>query len=309
MQKLIFYITYPILCFFSILPMPILYIISNFFYILLYYVFGYRKKVIMGNLSIAFPNKSEIEKKRILKKFYKHFTDIFVESIKAFTISEQQIRKRYTYKNPELVNNYFKEDKSVALVGAHLANWEWSFSLPLVLKSNIFGAYNQLRNETFEKTLKNSRQKFGAIGAKTLDFMKLVNQNFEDKIQGAYILLSDQSPRIAKTFYWGEFFGVKIPVHTGAEMLAKKYDLVVVNYRVKKIKRGYYEVDFELITEAPNAFKDYEITDKFLRLTEKNIAEQPECYLWSHKRFKHRHSFKSWEEKMLEKKQKKEKKG
>lgn len=294
MNQIVFYLTYPLIWLISRLPMFILYLISDFFYVLIYYVFGYRKKVILQNISYAFPEKSEEEKQKIAKKFYKHFTDIMIESIKAFSISEKEILKRYTYKNPELVNKYAKEGKSIALVSAHLANWEWSISAPLVLDLDIFGAYNKLRNETFETALRESREKFGVKGATTANFIKLIKSNFENNIQGAYILLSDQSPHVEKTFHWGTFFGVKVPVHTGAEMLAKKNDLVVINYRAKKIKRGYYETDFELITENPKEYKDYEITDKFLRITERNITEQPEYYLWSHNRFKHKDRYEEW---------------
>ena len=294
MNKIVFYLTYPLIWLISRLPMFILYLISDFFYVLLYYVFGYRKEVVLKNISYAFPEKFEEEKQKIAKNFYKHFTDIMIESIKSFSISEKEILKRYKYKNPELVNKYAKEGKSIALVSAHLANWEWSISTPLVLDIDIFGAYNKLRNETFEKTLRENREKFGIKGATTANFIKLIKHNFENNVQGAYILLSDQSPHIEKTFHWDTFFGVKVPVHTGAEMLAKKNDLVVINYRAKKIKRGYYETDFELITENPKDFKDYEITDKFLRITERNIAEQPEFYLWSHKRFKHKDKYEEW---------------
>jgi KDO2-lipid IV(A) lauroyltransferase len=296
MEPFIFYITYPIIWLVSRLPLRILYILSDFLFFLTFYVFGYRKEVVMSNISLAFPEKSEEEKKKIAKKFFKHFTDMIVESLKSFSISGEEILKRYTYKNPELVNKYAKEGKSIALVSAHLANWEWSISLPLVLETKVFGAYNKLRNETFEKTLRENREKFGVKGATTANFIKLIKNNFENKIQGAYILLSDQSPHIEKTFHWDTFFGVKVPVHTGAEMLAKKNNLVVINYKAKKIKRGYYETEFELITESPNEFKDYDITEKFMRLTEQNIRKQPEFYLWSHKRFKHRDKFEEWKE-------------
>lgn len=295
MNFFIFCITYPFIWLVSRLPMRILYVISDFFFLLLYYVIGYRKEVILENISYALPEKSLEERQKIAKKFYRHFTDIIIESIKAFSISEKEILKRYKYKNPELVNKYTKEGKSIALVSAHLANWEWSISAPLVLESNVYGAYNKLRNETYEKILKESRQKFGITGSRTSDFIGFINENFKNKIQGAYILLSDQSPMIEKTFYWSEFFGVKVPIHTGAEMIAKKFDLVVINYKAKKIKRGYYETEFELITENPREHKDYEITDKFLRITERNIKEQPEFYLWSHKRFKHQHRFEEWQ--------------
>ena len=303
MNLILFYITYPIIWLISILPMRILYIISDFLFVLVYHIIGYRKDVILDNISTALPEKSKKEKELIAKNFYKHFTDMVVESLKSFTISEKEILKIYQYKNPELVNKYVEQGKSVALVSAHLANWEWSTSLPLVIKGNVFGAYNKLRNETFEDKLKSTREKFGVVGSRTSDFVNFIKDKFNNNIQGSYILLSDQSPMIPKTFHWAEFFGVKVPVHTGAEMLAKKYDLVVINYRAKKIKRGYYETDFELITEDPKKFKNYDITEKFLKITEKNVKEQPDFYLWSHKRFKHKDKFEKWQEIMKSKQQ------
>jgi KDO2-lipid IV(A) lauroyltransferase len=214
--------------------------------------------------------------------------DLVMESVKAFSISEKQILKRYTYKNPELVNTLFKQGKSIALVGAHQANWEWSISLPLVLDQPITGAYTKLNNKYFEKAVRDSREKFGVIGVKTSETVKRMQYNVTNKIQAAYILLSDQSPQPHKTFYWREFFNIKVPVHTGAEMLSKKFDLVVVNYLTKKVKRGYYETEFQLITDSPKEFENYQITDKYIDLTEKNILQQPELYLWSHKRYKHK---------------------
>lgn len=244
--------------------------------------------MVLDNLKTAFPNKTEKELKTIQKKFFRHFTDIFMESVKAFTITQKTIQKRYTYKNPEVVNDVAKKGRNIALVGAHQANWEWSTSLPLVLDIPVFGAYTKLANKYFEKVVKDSRMKFGVIGFKTSETIKAMKKNYDDGVRGLYLLLSDQSPQVHKTHYWSEFFGVKVPIHTGAEMLAKKFDLVVINYVSKKIKRGHYQVEFELITETPKEFENYQITDKYLKITEKNIMDQPEFYLWSHKRFKHK---------------------
>ena len=123
-----------------------------------------------------------------------------------------------------------------------------------------------------------------------------MQKNFADGVQGLYLLLSDQSPQLPKTFFWNEFLGVKVPIHTGAESLAKRFGMVVINYHITKLKRGYFEVEFELITADPQAFEDYKITEKYLKITERNIKQQPECYLWSHRRFKHRNAYKEWEE-------------
>lgn len=288
MQFLIFAITYPIIWLLSLLPMRILYLLSDFLYLIFFYLIGYRKKVVLENLQLAFPKKEISELKSIQKKFFKHFTDIFVESIKAFTISKRTIRKRYKYINPELINDLYEKGRSIAFMGAHQANWEWSISIPLVVKITCFGAYTRIGNSYFDKTVKDSRTKFGFIGYKTTETIKSISKNFDEGVQGLYLLLSDQSPQIHKTHYWREFMGVKVPIHTGAEMIAKKFNMAVVNYTVKKVKRGYFEVTFETITEHPNEFKNYEITDRYLAIVERNIIDQPEYYLWSHKRFKHR---------------------
>ncbi|AZJ31235.1 KDO2-lipid IV(A) lauroyltransferase [Tenacibaculum mesophilum] len=294
MKLFLFIIVYPLIWMLSILPMRLLYIISDFFRLIIFNLIGYRKKVVVENLKKVFPDKSDKEIKNIARKFYKHFVDLIFESIKSFTISKKEIHKRYKYKNPELVNKLTKEGKSIALVGAHQANWEWSFGLPLVLNGEVFGAYTRLANKYFEKAVKTSRTKFGIIGLKTSETVKGIHKNYKNKTQGIYILLSDQSPQIHKTHYWAKFLGIKVPVHTGAEILSKKYNFAVVNYVAKKVKRGYFEVEFELITENPKDFENYQITDKYLEITEKNIKAQPEFYLWTHKRFKHKDKYAQW---------------
>ncbi len=288
MSFIIFAVSYPFILLLSKLPMRVLYLKSNFLYYFLYYIVGYRKKVVLENLKLSFPKKTDKELKEISKKFFKHLTDLIVESIKVFSISEKEILKRYKYVNPELVNGYIKAGKSIALTSAHQANWELSISLPLVLDAPLAGAYSILQNKYFDKVVKKSRGKFGGICVKASEIISRVEKNFLQNKQRIYILLSDQSPRLNKKRYWRNFFGVKVPFHTGMEMLSKKFDLVVINYVARKIKRGYYEVEFQLITDSPKEFKDYKITDKYVALTEENILKQPALYLWSHKRFKHK---------------------
>ncbi|MDG1528513.1 MAG: lipid A biosynthesis acyltransferase [Polaribacter sp.] len=288
MHKLIFYLSYPIIWLFSKLPFRVLYIISDGLYYLLFYIIGYRKAVVLNNLKLSFPEKPEKELKLIRKRFFKHFTDVFIESIKSFSITKEELQKRYHYKNPEVVNEVAKNGKSIILLGSHYANWEWITSTPLVLDIEVFAAYTRLENKYFEKAVKRNRTKFGMTGFKTPEFIKYMMSNIKNKRQGLYILLSDQSPQVEKTYYWKEFLGVKVPIHTGAEMLSKKFDCAVINYSCRKVKRGYYEIDFEAITTTPNEFENYQIMDKYLSITEKLIREEPAYYLWSHKRFKHK---------------------
>lgn len=288
MQFLIFTLTYPIIWLLSKLPMRILYFFSDVFFMLIYYVFKYRKKVVYNNISLAFPEKSDLEIKSISKKFFKHFCDIFFESIKSFSISKEEIMKRYTYKNPEIINNIAKKGQSITLLGAHQANWEWLNNLPIVANIDCFASYTNLENVYFDKIIKNSREKFGFNTYKKLDTIKGMISNLTNNKKGLYLLLSDQSPQITNKLYWTEFLGIKVPIHTGAEILSKRFNLAVVNYTTNKIKRGYYETEFTLITETPNNFDKYQITDNYLKITELAIRNNPEHYLWSHKRFKHK---------------------
>ena len=117
--------------------------------LLIFYVFKYRKKVVLENLILAFPENSLEENKHYSKYFFKHFTDLFIETIKAISISKSEIVKRYQYTNPELVNNLLKEGKSIIFIGAHQANWEWSVNSPLVVNSKVYGAYTSLGNTYF----------------------------------------------------------------------------------------------------------------------------------------------------------------
>lgn len=294
MQFFFFTLVYPFIWLLSKFPMKVLYWISNVLFIFIFYIFKYRKEVVLTNLNLAFPKKKMAENKAIRKQFYKHFADLFVETIKAISISEKEILKRYTYTNPELVKKYLQQGRNIAFVSAHQANWEWSVNSPLILNCNVNGAYTSLGNVYFDKTIKESRQRFGFNCYKSSKAVNVIFKDFKKQIQGIYLLISDQSPQLEHTIYWQNFMGVKVPFHVGAESLAKKFNLVVINCATKKIKRGYYSTQFELIAEHPKEFKDFEITDKYIALTEQIINEQPEYYLWSHNRFKHKNKYEKW---------------
>ena len=285
--------------------MRILYLKSDFLFLIIYYIIGYRKKVVLDNLNLAFPEKSLKEKKRISRAFFKHFTDSFIETIKALSISKKEINKRYTYTNPELINDIIAEGKSIALTRAHQANWEWCINMPFLLNTRVNSAYTTVANPYFDKLVKSSREKFGIDCYESSRSVKAIHQDFRNKIQGIYLLISDQSPQLHRATYWTHFFGIHVPVHTGAEALAKKFDLAVVNCATRKIKRGYYTTEFQLITSNPKETEDHKITDKYLNLTEEIVKEQPEYYLWSHKRFKHRDRFDEWKKLKISKPKKK----
>lgn len=297
MKFLTFILTYPIIWIISRLPMRVLYIISDVFFFIMYYLIGYRKKVVFDNIKTAFPKKSDKEVKTISKKFFRHFVDLVFESVKSFSISKKEIDKRYHYENLEVINDLAKKGRSIILTGSHHNNWEWSFALPAHVNMEAYGAYMKIQNPYYEKVIKDSRTRFGYDGVPTGVFRKEIEKRFKENKQSFYILLSDQSPQVHKTKYWKEFLNVKVPVHIGAETLAKEYNFAIVNMCTTKVKRGYYTVKFNLLTDNPISYKDYELTDIYLKQTEEHIKTQPEYYLWSHKRFKHQDKYDVWLEK------------
>ncbi|HEY9168087.1 MAG TPA: lipid A biosynthesis acyltransferase [Lutibacter sp.] len=285
---IVYILVYPLIWLISLLPFRILYGISDGVYLLIYYIIGYRKKVVFNNLKLAFPEKSDKEITEISKKFYRHFVDIFIEMIKSFTISKEELNKRYVYNNIDLLNELHKDGKSVILVFGHYANWEWIIGLTQFIEYKGYAAFTKINNKYFNRKILNSRQRFGVQLKPTSKIIQEIDRNHKKNIQAIYGLLSDQSPQLSKTFYWNAFLGVKVPIHTGAEMLAKKYDLNIAFVNIEKVKRGFYESTFSLITNDAPKHPDFELTNFYLEKTENQIRTRPEYYFWTHKRFKHK---------------------
>lgn len=272
----------------SLLPLRILYFLSDIIYVLLYSIIGYRKKVVRHNLKLSFPKKSIEELLKIEKETFHHFVDVFMEMIKSFSISKREIAQRIIIENPELINSYIKDDKSVIVLSSHHANWEWSpYLMDQLVDCKVYAAYTKIGNKYFDNRIKSSRTKFGANFIPTKEIIDLIQRN-SDKVKVAiYGFLGDQSPQLKKTYYWGNFMGIRVPIITGAEMLAKKFDYPVVYLQTDLIKRGYYKSKFINLAKKPKESPDYQITDMFLDVLEKQIRANPGYYFWTHKRFKH----------------------
>ncbi len=290
MHFLVYILLYPILWLVSVLPFRLLYAFSDFLYVLVYRVFGYRKKVVKANLRLVFPNKSEAEITDITGKFYHHLCDMIVEAIKSLTISEKEMKEHFVFSNVHVLNDIEKMKKSTILMCAHYGSWEWIFILQKFVDTNTRGyaVYKRLGNPYFDRLVKGIRAKYDSHLITTKETIPVL---IKAKVDGALSIsgfVSDQTAKPHNALHWGEFMGYKVPMHTGAEMLAKRLDMAVVFFRVKKLKRGNYETTFETIALHPKEFKDYEITDAFFRLVEKQIEEAPEFYLWTHKRWKHK---------------------
>ena len=287
MQLIAYIVLYPFLWFISVLPFRVLYIISDLIYILIYHIFGYRKKVVNSNLHLAFPNKTDAEIKIIRRKFYHHLCDMLLESTKSITISEAEMKKRYVFKNVEDVHELEKENKSIVLFMGHYASWEWVFILQKHVNHIGYAVYKQLSNKYFDALVKRIRAKYNSYLITTKETFPTLIQAKQDNQLTLNGFVFDQSPKLDKAIHWQNFMGKKVPVHVGAEILAKRLDMATLFLKVKKIKRGYYEATIMDIIKDPKSIEDFKITDAYLKHVEEEILEAPEFYLWTHKRWKH----------------------
>lgn len=288
MQLLAYIILYPFLWLISILPFRMLYVVSDGVYVLIYHIFGYRKKVVASNLKLAFPEKTDKERALICKKFYHHLCDMILEAVKSITISEAEIKKRYVFTNVEEVHKLEKENKSIILLMGHYASWEWIFILQAHVNHKGYAVYKQLSNKYFDALVKRIRAKYNSqliTTKETVPTLLRAKVNKELTFNG---FVFDQSPRANKALHWQNFMGVKAPVHVGAEVLAKRLDMATMFLKVKKIKRGYYEATFMDVIKNTKQLENYAITDAALKRIEEQIYDAPEYYLWTHKRWKHK---------------------
>ncbi len=287
MQLLIFILVYPFLWCISILPFKLLYLLSDFIYLILYKLLGYRISTVRKNLNIALPHLSDEERKEIEIKFYHHFCDTMVEMIKTMSISEKEMAKRFTLDNIELVKEMEAKGKSVSLICAHYASYEWLLVMNKSLSIKGFGIYKKLRNRYFDRMVRKIRGRFGGVLIDSKDAIKCIKENQKKGIQGYYGMVSDQSPKLRRVNHYTKFFGAEVPVFTGAEFLAKGFDMNIMFVKGRKIKRGYYAAEFISLKKDPKDYPNFEIMDEFFALLEDQIREAPEYYLWTHKRFKH----------------------
>ena len=288
MQFLVFILTFPFLWIISILPFRIFYWLSDCIYVLVYDIVGYRKKTVRENLALALPHLSDKERLEIEKKSYHHLCDMFLEMVKTMTISSEEMNKRFKITNLEVIKEYEKKGKSIMLIASHYASWEWLITLNQKISFLGVAVYKKLANKHFDKLVRDIRSKYNTELVPTSKTIPLIANNQKNNIQCVYGLASDQSPKADRIFHWESFMGVEVPVHTGPEMLAKKYDMTVVFAKVKKVKRGYYELTIIPLSDNPKSIPDFGITHIYIKEVEKQILEAPEYYFWTHKRWKHR---------------------
>ncbi len=288
MQFLVYLILYPILWCVSMLPFRILYIVSDIVYFIVYYIIGYRKKTVRENLSLAFPDKTDAERLQIEKDSFKHLCDMFLEMAKTMTISRRQIDKRFKFTNLDTYLDIEKKGKSIALLCAHYASYEWVVSMNHHITFKGYGIYKKIANPYFDKLVKDIRSRFKAYLITTKETKTCIEENSKKGVLGLYGFASDQTPRASHKLYWDSFLGIETPIHIGAEVLAKRFDMNVVFLKTTKIKRGYYEATLELMSDDIKSVPDYNVSEAFMRKVEQQIYENPSLYLWTHKRWKHK---------------------
>ncbi len=280
MSALLYYcVVYPL----SLLPLWILYRISDVLFLLFMSILPYRKKVVQSNIEKSFPDLSPRDQAVLVRGFYRHFSDLLIESIKNLSISKEELLRRMKVVNPEVLQVLEQSGKSVLIVSGHFNNWEWFITAQaLLVPFESYGIGMPLSNGFWDKKLTERRQRFGLTVVNAQNYKEM----FEQEKAVSVLVLTDQAPADARKSYWMEFLHQPSPVLFGVEQMANEFDLTVVYFSMKKIKRGQYSVEFQILTEDPKSLLYGALTEKHVQLLEESIIDQPCNWLWSHKRWK-----------------------
>jgi KDO2-lipid IV(A) lauroyltransferase len=283
-----YYLFYGINWIFTLLPLPVLYIFSDFLYLVLYYIVSYRRNVVATNLKNSFPEKTDKELKVIEKKFYRHLSDLLIETFKSTHMTSANQKKRFTYNNLEIMDKLREEKRDIIAVMGHYNNWEWPTLLPYYLKYTTIIIYKPLQNKYFNRFINNHRSEHGIVLTPTSQVIREIINYRKNDINTVSVFISDQIPSIGDIKYWTTFLNQDTAVFTGAGKIASKYDMAVVFFNVQKAKRGYYNLNIELLFDHTAGLSEEVITEKHVRRLEEIIKEKPENWIWSHRRWKHK---------------------
>jgi KDO2-lipid IV(A) lauroyltransferase len=283
-----YYLFYGINWIITLLPLPVLYIFSDFLYLVLYYVVSYRRNVVATNLKNSFPEKTDKELKIIEKKFYRHLSDILVETFKSTHMTRANQKKRFTYSNLEIIDKLREEKRDIIAIMGHYNNWEWPTLLPYYLKYKTIIIYKPLQNKYFNRFINNHRSEHGIVLTPTSQVIREIINCRKNDINTVSVFISDQIPSKGDIKYWTTFLNQDTAVFTGAGKIASKYDMAIVFFNVQKVKRGYYNLNIEPLFDHTEGLSEEMITEKHVRRLEEIIKEKPEYWIWSHRRWKHK---------------------
>ncbi len=285
MNRVTFRLIATILYLISLLPFPVLYFFSDILYIMLFYIFKYRRKVVLKNLLNSFPEKSRSEIRQLEKRFYHYLADLMLESVKTLSISADEIKKRFVIKNLELMTTYLQNGKSIIAVSGHYGNWEWGpLAIGLQLREKVLVVYKPLSDKRFEGLMNSMRSRFGSV---MVPMKQTLRKVFEYKNEPTVlVLVGDQTPTREESRYFTSFLNQETAVFLGVEKIALKLNSPIIYFSINRIRRGHYECVVKSLIDNPEQTMEYEITEAHTRELEKNIRFQPEYWLWSHKRWK-----------------------
>ena len=283
-----YYFFYAFVWLITWLPLRVLYLFSDFAYLIIYYIVGYRKLEVRNNLLKSFPTKTKSEIRRIERRFYHFFCDLFVETLYEMHCSESEIKKRMKFIHLDSILKEYEKGRSVMLMTAHYGNWEWTSSLSLHLPNDkpLYGIFKRLRNPKFDNFICQLRKRFNGENVEKYDLIRKLVQLKRDGKLAMFGMISDQTPNATSVHYWTRFLNQDTPTLTGTEVLARKFDYPVYFAQITCIKRGYYSCTFIPIALEPKLRAENEITNIYMQLLEKTIQNAPEFWLWTHRRWK-----------------------
>jgi len=288
-----FHIFYAFIWLLSWLPLPVLYLLSDFvLYPVVYYLVRYRKKVARENLKNSFPEKTTKELRKIERDFYHYFSDLLIETMYMMHISEREMSRRFIPVNINVVLEQYAQGKSVMAMTAHYGNWEWGsgYSMYLPEESPVYNVFKRLTNKNFGKLTDGWRTRFGGKTVDMKNLLRLMVRLKKEEKNATFGMISDQSPLRSHIEHWTRFLNQETPVIVGTEHLARKFDYPVFYFHINRLKRGYYECEIYPIALSPQETSKFEITNRYLQILEEKIKEHPEFWLWTHKRWKHKRS-------------------
>ncbi len=272
----------------SLLPLRVLYVFSDFMYLLVRFVVRYRRKVVRKNLRESFPEKTEKELREIERKFYHAFCDYFVEDIKCFSMSKEQMMKRMTFGNVEWLKEGFEKGdyQIVLLFLGHFGNWEWIASIQYLFPEiNVSQVYHKLYNDVSERLFLYLRERYGG---ECITMQNTFRRLYQLKKEGKKVFcgfIADQQPKWEAIHHFTPFLNHETAVFIGGEHIAKRLDAVLAYGRMSRVRRGYYHLDIIPISTDSKSVPDYEATDQYMRLLEEDIKKNPHLWLWTHKRW------------------------
>lgn len=283
-----YYIVFVVWYLLSLLPLWVHYLFSDVLYLFIYKIAGYRTDVVRKNLSTSFPTLSENELHDIERRFYHWFCDYIVETVKMFSMSEEQMKRRMRFEGIEQINHDFEEGKSISVYLGHYCNWEWVSSLPLNLngKGTAAQLYHPIENKTFDRLFMRSRTRYGAVSLEMKEAFNILRSWQKVGKLSVTGYISDQVPGYSSMHYWPTFLNHETPTYTGAERIARLLNTSVYYFDIIRPQRGYYVAKVVKICDNPQELEKFAITEKFYRLLEESIKRDPEYWLWSHNRWK-----------------------